>query len=111
MVYSNDVWYLVTNTRGVTSFVGTAGRPLPLSSEEVARMGLDKVAVDVDFVVGDDVQVVSGPLESFSGKIISLNDNTQKAMVNVVMFGRATNVELDYVQIKKIKVVTEEEQA
>ena len=111
MVYSNDVWYLVTNTRGVTSFVGTAGRPLPLSSEEVARMGLDKVAVDVDFVVGDDVQVVSGPLESFSGKNISLNDNTQKAMVNVVMFGRATNVELDYVQIKKIKVVTEEEQA
>ncbi len=108
MVYSNDVWWLVTNTRGVTSFVGTSGRPLPLSAEEVARMGLDRVAVNVDFKIGDDVQVVSGPLESFSGKIIALNDNAQKVTVNVIMFGRATNVELDYVQIKKIKVETEE---
>ena len=104
MIYSNDIWYLVTNTRGVTSFVGTQGRPLPLTEEEVARIGLVKVAVNVDFAEGDDVQVVSGPLESFCGKVVSLNDSTQKAMVNVSMFGRNTDVEVDYVQLKKINV-------
>ena len=104
MIYSNDIWYLVTNTRGVTSFVGTQGRPLPLTDEEVARIGLVKVAVNVDFAEGDDVQVVSGPLESFCGKVVSLNDATQKAMVNVSMFGRNTDVEVDYVQLKKVTV-------
>ena len=107
MIYSNDVWYLVTNTRGVTSFVGTQGRPLPLTEEEVSRMGLEKVAVNIDWTVGDTVQIVSGPLESFSGKVISLNDSTQKAMVNVEMFGRNTDVEVDFVQVKKISVSAE----
>lgn len=104
MIYSNDIWYLVTNTRGVTGFVGPQGRPLPLTEEEVARMGLVKVAVDIDFVVGDEVQIVSGPLESFSGKVISLNSQSQKAMVNVEMFGRKTDVEVDFVQVKKVTV-------
>lgn len=108
MIYSNDIWYLVTNTRGVTGFVGPQGRPLPLTSEEVLRMGLEKVALEVDFTVGDDVTIMSGPLESFSGKVVSLNENTQKAMVNVEMFGRFTDVEVDFVQIKKVNVVTEE---
>lgn len=107
MIYSNDVWYLVTNTRGVTSFVGTQGRPLPLTEEEVSRMGLEKIAVNIDWTVGDTVQIVSGPLESFSGKVISLNDSTQKAMVNVEMFGRNTDVEVDFVQVKKISVSAE----
>lgn len=108
MIYSNDIWYLVTNTRGVTGFVGPQGRPLPLTEEEVARMGLMKVAVNVDFTVGDDVQIISGPLESFSGKIISLNEMNQKAMVNVEMFGRSTDVEVDFVQIKKVQIKKEE---
>lgn len=107
MIYSNDVWYLVTNTRGVTSFVGTQGRPLPLTEEEVSRMGLERVAVNIDWTLGDEVQIVSGPLESFCGKVISLNEATQKAMVNVEMFGRNTDVEVDFVQVKKVNVVTE----
>ncbi len=102
MIYSNDIWYLVTSTRGVTGFVGPQGRPLPLTDDEVARMGLIKVAIDVDFVVGDTVKIVSGPLESFSGKVVSLNESAQKAMINVEMFGRATDVEVDFVQVKKI---------
>ncbi len=102
MIYSNDIWYLVTNTRGVTGFVGPQGRPLPLTDEEVARMALEEVAINVDFVVGDTVQVVNGPLESFFGKVISLVEATQKVMVNVEMFGRKTDVELDFVQVKKI---------
>lgn len=104
MIYSNDIWYLVTNTRGVTGFVGPQGRPLPLTEEEVVRMGLTKVAVNVDFTVGDEVQIMSGPLESFCGKVVSLNDVTQKAMVNVTMFGRDTDVEVDFVQVKKVNV-------
>lgn len=103
MIYSNDIWYLITSTRGVTGFVGPQGRPLPLTPEEVQRMGLETVAINVDFVVGDEVAIVSGPLESFSGKIVSLNGATQKAMVNVEMFGRATDVEVDFVQIKKVQ--------
>ena len=102
MDYENDLWYPITNTRGVTGFVGPQGRPLPLTDEEVARMALEKIAVNVDFVIGDDVQVVSGPLESFVGKIVSLNSATQKAMINVTMFGRNTDVEVDYIQIKKV---------
>ena len=107
MIYSNDIWYLVTNTRDVTGFVGPLGRPLPLTDEEVARMGLVKVAIDVDFTIGDTVSIVSGPLESFSGEVVSMNDQTQKVMVNVEMFGRATDVELDFVQVKKVQVASE----
>ncbi|MBO7187719.1 MAG: transcription termination/antitermination factor NusG [Clostridia bacterium] len=101
MIFTNDLWYLITNIRGVTGFVGPQGRPMPLTADEVMRLGLAKVAVDVDFVVGDEVKVMTGPLESFTGNILALNDQLQKARVNVVMFGRATEVELDYVQIKK----------
>ena len=105
MVMNDDTWYVVRNTRGVTGFVGPQGRPLPLTDEEVARMGLVKVAVNVDFTVGDDVQIVFGPLESFVGKVVSLNESTQKVMVNVSMFGRSTDVELDFVHVKKITAV------
>ena len=104
MKYSNDIWYLVTNTRGVTGFVGPQGRPLPLTKDEVARNGLETMAVEIDFAVEDDVQIVSGPLESYCGKVVSLNDATQKAMVKVEMFGRVTDVEVDFVQIKKVTI-------
>ena len=110
MIYSNDIWYLVTNTRGVTGFVGPQGRPLPLTDEEVARMGLEEVAVEIDFTVGDTVQIVSGPLESFVGKVTSIIEGQQKVMVNVEMFGRKTDVELTFVQVKKVNVSGEQEQ-
>ena len=104
MIYTNEIWYLVTNTRGVTGFVGPQGRPMPLTDDEVVRMGLIKVAVNVDFEVGDEVQIVSGALESFCGKVVSLNRAQQKVMVNVLMFGRSTDVEVDFVQVKRVNV-------
>ena len=104
MIYSNQVWYLVTNTRGVTGFVGPQGRPLPLKDEEVRKMQLEKVVDKVDFVVGDTVSIDAGPLAGFVGQIKELNDSAQKAKVNVLMFGRNTDVEVDYVQIRKIDV-------
>lgn len=109
MIYSNDIWYLVTNTRGVTGFVGPQGRPLPLSEEEVRRNGLENPKNQtVDFVVGDTVQIISGPLESFCGKIISMTEGSRKAMVNVEMFGRVTDVEADFSQLKKVNLAPEE---
>lgn len=102
MIINNELWYMVSNTRGVTGFVGPQGRPLPLTDDEVARIGLEKIALEINFAVGDDVQIISGPLESFVGKVISLNETTQKAMVNISMFGRSTDVEVDFVQVKKI---------
>lgn len=102
MIYSNQVWYLVTNTRGVTGFVGPQGRPLPLKDEEVRKMQLETVAVDADFAVGDEVSIDAGPLAGFVGKVKELNDSAQKAKVNVLMFGRNTDVEVEYVQIRKV---------
>ena len=102
MIYSNEVWYLVTNTRGVTGFVGPQGRPLPLKEAEVRKMQLETGPVEADFAVGDDVNIDAGPLAGFVGKIKELNDSTQKAKVNVLMFGRNTDVEVDYSQIRKI---------
>ncbi len=105
MILTNDLWYLVTNTRGVTGFVGPQGRPLPLTAEEVARNGLEHPKnMEIDVVEGDSVQIVSGPLESFIGKVVSINTSAQKVLVNVEMFGRNTDVEVDFVQIKKVDV-------
>ena len=110
MKYNNNLWYLITSTRGVTGFVGPQGRPLPLTDEEVARMGIENGKIDVDFQVGDEVQIVSGVLESFIGKVISLNEATQKVMVNVEMFGRSTDVEVNYNQAKKVNSASATEQ-
>ena len=107
MIYSNQVWYLVTNTRGVTGFVGPQGRPLPLKDDEVRKMQLETIAVDADFAVGDDVSIDAGPLAGFVGKIKELNDSAQKAKVNVLMFGRNTDVEVEYVQLRKLTGVVE----
>lgn len=104
IVYNNDLWYLITNVRGVTGFVGPMGKPLPLSDGEVQKMQLEtKVDLDVvNFGVGDMVNVVAGPLVGNCGMIEELNIDTQKAKVSVSMFGRETSVELDFVQIQKV---------
>lgn len=102
MIYSNQLWYLVTNTRGVTGFVGPQGRPIPMKDEEIRKMRLEEVVVDADFAVGDTVNIDAGPLAGFDGVITELNDLAQKAKVNIQMFGRSTDVEVEYIQIKKI---------
>lgn len=103
MNYNNDMWYLLTNTRGVTGFVGPSGRPLPLSYEEVKRMGLEKMEIkDLQVKVGDNVKVMSGALESFIGEIDEIDLERQIVKVSVSMFGRPTPVELEFSQIEKI---------
>lgn len=103
MIYSNQLWYWVTNTRGVTGFVGPQGRPIPMKEAEIRKMRLEDYVIDADFKVGDKVSVVSGPLEGFEGIVTELNDTAQKAKVNIQMFGRSTDVEVEYIQVKKIE--------
>ena len=102
LIYTNNIWYLVTNTRGVTGFVGPGGRPLPLTDEEVKRMQLEKFVNMVNFGIGDNIRVISGPLENYIGTIEEIDYKTQKAKVMVSMFGRQTPVELEFVQFEKI---------
>ncbi len=102
MVYSNQLWYLVTNTRGVTGFVGPQGRPIPMKEEEIRKMRLEDYVADADFRVGDRVSIDNGPLEGFIGTIKEVNEQTQRAKVNITMFGRSQDVEVEYVQMQKI---------
>ncbi len=103
MIYSNQLWYWVTNTRGVTGFVGPQGRPIPMKEAEIRKMRLEEVVIDADFGVGDKVSVVSGPLEGFEGIITEMNPAAQKAKVNIQMFGRNTDVEVEFIQVQKIE--------
>lgn len=102
LIYDNDMWFFLTNTRGVTGFVGPSGKPMPLTEDEVKRMQLEKITVAVNFAVGDTVRVISGALEGYIGAIDEIDYKTQKAKVNVSMFGRQTPVELDFMQFERI---------
>ena len=103
MIYTNEIWYLITNTRGVTGFVGPKGRPIPISAEEVRRMGLEDIVVeDFSINVGDQIQVINGALEGFPGEVTEVMNDKQKVKAKISMFGRDTAVELDFSQIEKI---------
>jgi transcriptional antiterminator NusG len=102
MVYGDDIWHAVTRTRGITGFVGPKGRPLPLTEEEILKMRLEKVQVDITLASGDKVEVLDGPLNSMIGTVISVDMNNQKCRVNVEMFGRETPVDLNLDQVRKI---------
>jgi len=103
MIYTNQIWYYVTNTRGVTGFCGPQGRPKPMRPEEIRKMRLEEdVVIEVDFKVGDTVSIEDGPLTGFLGTIKEMNDSAQKAKISTNMFGRDTDVEVGYAQIKKI---------
>ena len=102
MRYRDSLWHSIVNTRGVTGFVGPAGRPIPLTDEEIRRMRLEKVNIDIKVAVGNKVKVISGPLEGFVGEVLGVETEAQKCRVSVEMFGRPTPVELDFDQIEVI---------
>lgn len=103
MIIDDESWYLVRNTRGVTGFVGPASKPVPLSEEEVAALGVqEEIRPSVDFEVSDTVKVTSGPFENFMGQIESINMEKAKVKAFVSMFGRETLVELDFNQVEKM---------
>lgn len=102
MILTDETWYVIRNTRGVTGFVGPSSKPVPLSEEEVIAMRLENVQEIMNLDQGDNVRVSSGPLESFVGIVQEISDDKQKVKVLVSMFGRETPVELEITQIQKI---------
>ena len=101
MILTEESWYVVRNVRGVTGFVGPDGKPVPLTDEEIRDMGFEDIPVTIDYEVGDNVRIVSGPLESFVGVVEEINMEKSKVRVLVSMFGRETPVELEFSQIQK----------
>ena len=95
MVLTDDTWFIVRNTRGCTGFVGTTTDPIPLTDEEVAKLGVETKTVKVSFEVGDSVQITAGPFEGFVGTVDSINADMNRMTVIVSMFGRETPVELE----------------
>ena len=102
MIVTEESWYIVRNTRGVTGFVGSGTDPIPLTDSEIRNMGFDSVPVNIDYDVSDTVQVVNGPLEGFIGTVQEINKEKQKVKVLVSMFGRETPVELEFSQVQKV---------
>ena len=103
MVMNDETWYIVRNTRGCTGFVGPGSKPEPLSEAEVERMGVEvHTETKVDFAVGDNVEIVAGPLEGFVGLVKEIDTKTRKVKVEVSMFGRDTSAELDLAQVKTL---------
>ena len=95
MVMSDEAWYIVRNTRGVTGFVGSATKPIPLTDEEVSNLGVEKKQVEVNYSVGDTVQIVGGALEGFTGTVESIDVDNNVVKVIVSMFGRSTPAEVE----------------
>lgn len=102
MYMTDESWYVVRNTRGVTGFVGPGSKPVPLTEDEVRNMGIDKKEVTIDIAIGESVRVISGPFDSFVGVVEEINMEKQSFKVLISMFGRETPVELEFSQVVKI---------
>ena len=103
MIMNDESWYVVRNTRGVTGFVGPGSKPVPLSDDEVEKMGVEQVRMaDMGIEIGDAVNVKSGPLEVFSGIVESIDKENRRMSVKVSMFGREATIEVEFGQIEKV---------
>ncbi|MBO4432154.1 MAG: transcription termination/antitermination factor NusG [Clostridia bacterium] len=99
MIVTDDSWYVVRNIRGCTGFVGPGSKPVPLADEEVAKFGVEKHSVEVGYKEGDNVKIISGPLEGYSGVVKSVDTEENSVRVVISMFGRETPVDLELDQI------------
>ena len=103
MIMTDESWYVVRNCRGVTGFVGPGSKPVPLTEEEIAAIGLEKKTVTIGFDVGDNIRVKYGPLEGFVGVITAIVMDKQKIKAKISMFGRDTDVELEFNQVEALQ--------
>lgn len=108
MIMTDEAWYVVRNTPGVTGFIGSSGggaKPFPVKQEEIdkilRRIGQSDKNVEVDFAVGDTVKILSGPFSGMEGKVESMSDQTQKATVLIILFGRETPTDINYVDLSR----------
>ena len=102
MIVTEESWYIVRNTRGVTGFVGSGTDPIPLTNEEIRSMGFETFVVEVDYDVNDSVKILNGALSGFIGTVQEINKEKGKVKVLVSMFGRETPVELEFAQVEKV---------
>ncbi|KUK31174.1 MAG: Transcription termination/antitermination protein nusG [Thermoanaerobacterales bacterium 50_218] len=106
MILTDDSWYVVRNTPGVTGFVGSGNKPIPLQPSEVQaimrQMGLEEGRTRIDLDLGESVRVIAGPFENFIGTVEEIYPEKNKVKVLVSMFGRETPVELDFNQVEKL---------
>jgi transcriptional antiterminator NusG len=102
MVLNNDSWYVVRNIRGCTGFVGPESKPIPLSDEEVAALGVEKKNVEVSYAPGDTVNIIDGPFDGFTGVVEEIDAEKNRVRVTINMFGRETPVELELNQAEAI---------
>ena len=102
MLMTDESWYVVRNTRGVTGFVGPGSKPVPLTDEEVESMGVLEMPVDIDLEVGESIKIISGPLRDSVATIQEIVLEKRKIKALVDMFGRETLAELDFNQVEKL---------
>lgn len=106
MKLTDETWYIVRNTPGVTGFVGSGTEPTPVSASEIAkikkRMGVEDPKHNIDLSEGEVVNIIDGPFKGFDGSVSEIDTQKGKIKVMVSMFGRDTPVELDALQVKKV---------
>ena len=103
MVMTDECWHIVRNIRGVTGFLGSGNKPIPLSESDIAALGVEKREIVVGYEVGDSVKITDGALESFLGTMEEIDLDRSKVRVVVSMFGRETPVELELDQVEPVK--------
>lgn len=103
MIMTDESWHLVRNVRGVTGFVGSDGKALPLTEQEIYDMGVERHEIVVGFGLGDTVKVTDGPLEGFLGTVDELEADKDRVRVIVSMFGRETPVDLELDQVEPVE--------
>lgn len=99
MLMNDRNWHIVRYTTGVIGFVGPGSKPVPLTDEEVAEIGIEVKVINLSYNVGDNVKIVAGPLSGFSGVVQAISDDKKKVTLLASMFGRETTVELDSDQV------------
>ena len=102
MLMTDESWYVVRNTRGVTGFVGPGSKPVPLSDEEVESMGVLEIPVEIDLEIGESIKIISGPLRESVAIIQEIILEKRKVKALVDMFGRETLAELEFNQVEKL---------
>lgn len=102
MVMNDETWHIIRNTTGVTGFVGPGSRPVPLTDEEVERMGVEVRTIEIKFSVGDSVRIIDGPLSGFIGIVEEISEDLKTVKVSASLFGRETKVELSSNQVSAL---------
>ena len=103
MHMTDESWYIVRNTRGVTSFVGPGSKPVPLTDEEVMALGVETMEIKLSFEVGDNVKVIDGPFDGNIGVVDEISLSKGTVRINISMFGREIPVELKFNQVAALE--------